>query len=309
MSSQSEGQVLELPAYRAVLSVDVKNFSGVKPADHHEWTEKIPLVLERAFHRAGHATAWDERRFPAGRGDGYVVGFRPELLPILVGPFLDSLQSELAYHHEMRTGSSPSGPRMRVSIAVGPLTDSDEGRLGDGSGASMIETHRLLDSEPVRRVLEESDPDVTFVAAIISARVYEDVVLSGYSATAPTEFVGVPVEVKTYSGNAFLRVPKLSGGLLERGLAVPGEQPAAAPGSEPVPQPISDGVANTVNGNVSGNVAQYRDYYHQGGDIFRGDIGQHVSGDGNLLIGRNVSGGVRHKARKAKGDKGEAGER
>lgn len=50
-----------------------------------------------------------------------------ELLPILVGPFLDGLQAELAYHSQLRSGGAPSGPRMRVNIAVGPLTDSDEG--------------------------------------------------------------------------------------------------------------------------------------------------------------------------------------
>jgi hypothetical protein len=35
MTSPPEAKVPELPAYRAVLSVDVKNFSGVKAAAHH----------------------------------------------------------------------------------------------------------------------------------------------------------------------------------------------------------------------------------------------------------------------------------
>jgi hypothetical protein len=256
----SPPEVPELPAYRAVLSVDVKNFSGVKAADHHELTEKIPLVLERAFARAGCGPAWEERRFPAGRGDGYVVGFRPELLPILVGPFLDGLQAELAYHSELRRGGG--GPRMRVSIAVGPLTDSEDGRLGDGSGASMIETHRLLDCEPVRRLLEDSDHEVTFVAAVISARVYEDVVVSGYSTKAPTEFVSVPVRVKTYQGTGFLHVPKPSGGLLERGLGAVDDE--TAPSSGAVSLPETGPVANSVTGKVGGNVSQYRDYYGNG---------------------------------------------
>ena len=260
MTSPSE--VPELPAYRAVLSVDVKNFSGVKAADHHELTEKIPLVLERAFERAGFASVWAERRFPAGRGDGYVVGFRPELLPVLIGPFLDALQAELAFYSQLRSG----GPRMRVSVAVGPLTDSDEGRLGDGSGASMIETHRLLDCEPVRRLLADSDQDVTYVAAVISARVYEDVVVAGYSTKAASEFVAVPVEVKTYQGTGFLHVPKPSGKLLEHGMGAAAEELAAAPKPEPeaTSRPEAGSVFNSVSGKVGGNVSQYRDYYGNG---------------------------------------------
>src|SRR5690348_1204957 len=39
----------ELPVYRAVLAVDVKDFGSVLAADHHRLTEMIPAVLERAF--------------------------------------------------------------------------------------------------------------------------------------------------------------------------------------------------------------------------------------------------------------------
>jgi hypothetical protein len=250
-------EVRELPAYRAVLAVDVKNFSGVIAVDHHRLTENIPLVLERAFQRAGYAPEWAARRFPAGRGDGYVVGFRPEVLPVLLGPVVDALQEELAYHHTMRVG----GPsfRMRVSIGVGPLTDSDEQRLGDGSGAAMIETHRLLDCDPVRTLLEDSDPDVTFIAVVISGRVYEDVVASGYASKAPSEFIAVPVTVKSYQGTAFLHVPRMSGKLLARGLDT--EEPIREE-SEPVrEEPAGGSVTNTVAGQVSGTVVQSRDIH------------------------------------------------
>ncbi|WP_158889477.1 hypothetical protein [Amycolatopsis anabasis] len=278
MAEQPEIPVLELPAYRAVLSVDVKNFSGLKAVDHHELTEKIPLVLEQAFARAGHAAVWAERRFPAGRGDGYVVGFRPEVLPVLVGPFLDSLQAELAYHHRMRSGGARA-LRMRVSIAVGPLTDSDDARLGDGSGSAMIETHRLLDCEPVRHLLEDSDPEVTFVAAVLSARVYEDVVVSGYSAKAPTEFAQVPVQVKRYQGAAYLHVPKPSGGLLERGLGPATERPDPAP--EFAPPPVeAGGVSNSISGKVGGSVTQLRDQYLGAGGVFQSG-GHYTRGDGD----------------------------
>lgn len=303
MTDNPHASAHELPPYRAVFSVDVKNFSGVAPADHHALTELIPTILERAFERAGHPEVWDERRFPAGRGDGFVVGFRPETLPILIGPFLDALQGELAYHHQMRLGRSAEPTRMRVSVAVGPLTDSDDTRLGDGSGAAMIETHRLLDCEPVRQLLESSDPEVTFVAAVISARAYEDVVLSGYAVKAPGEFVRVPVTVKSYQGDAYLHVPKPSGTLLSRGITMPDapspdEQVLAAlevPG-------VNAGVTNTISGAVGGNATQTRDYY-QLTDESRNAY-QHTVGDGNIVTGGSVRGGIQQNVDKnRKGDR------
>lgn len=245
-------QVRALPPYRALMAVDVKNFSGVRAADHHELTEKIPFVLARAFERAGFVSLWTERRFPAGRGDGFVAGFRPEALPVLVGPVVDGLQEELAYHHRMRSGGAPS-IRMRMSIGVGPLTDSDDGRFADGSGAAMVETHRLLDSDPVRRLLENSDPNTTFVAVVISPRVFEDVVATGYATKSPSQFIPVPVHVKTHRGTAFLHVPTPSGNLLSQGLAA--WRPAPA-----VPEPgAPGGVANNFCGLVGGHAAQTRD--------------------------------------------------
>lgn len=118
MTEDTRASADELPPYHAVLSVDVKNFSGVTPADHYALTELIPTILERAFERADHAAVWADRRFPAGRGDGFVVGFRPESLPILIGSFLDALQDELTYHHSMRLGRPGEPTRLRVSIAV-----------------------------------------------------------------------------------------------------------------------------------------------------------------------------------------------
>ncbi|MET9262650.1 hypothetical protein [Amycolatopsis sp. NPDC004079] len=296
MTANTDSPAHELPPYHAVLSVDVKNFSGVTPADHRALTELIPTILERAFERAGQTTVWEDRRFPAGRGDGFVVGFPPESLPIVVGPFLDALQDELAYHHRMRLGRNSEPTRLRASIAVGPLSDSGDARLGDGSGAAMVETHRLLDCGPVRDLLESSDPEVTFVAAVLSARVYEDVVLSGYAAKAPGEFVRVPVSVKSYVGDAYLHVPKPSGELLSRGITTP-DDPVHDNPAPPEEAPEAEGsVANMITRTVRGNAIQMRDRY-QWTDKSRHSH-QNAVGDGNVITGGSVRGGVRQNVRK-----------
>lgn len=250
-----DSRVRELPPYRAVLAVDVKNFSGVPAAQHRELTQRIPLLLKHAFTQANYASVWDDRRFAQSEGDGYVVGFRHEVLPILVGPVVDALQEVLELHNQMRTGGGPS-LRMRLSIAAGPLNDSGENQPGDGTGAAMVETHRLLDCEPVRQLLEASDPEVTFVAVVLSARVYDDVIVGGYSTKALTEFTPVQASVKTYRGTAFLHVPRPSGTLLQNGYGRPEEIPAP---EKPVPPPSDGAVHNSVTGSVSGQVVQLRD--------------------------------------------------
>jgi hypothetical protein len=51
----------------------------------------------------------------------------------------------------------------------------------------------------------------------VSARAYEDAVLSGYAAESANLYVPAPVQVKTFQGTAYLRVPHPSGDLLAKG--------------------------------------------------------------------------------------------
>ncbi|GGN27233.1 hypothetical protein GCM10011609_82420 [Lentzea pudingi] len=276
-----------LPPYRAVLVVDMENYSGHTAAQQREFTEIIPDLLQRAFERAGRAEVWEERRFPDSTGDGYAVGFRPESLPLLIGPFLDALQSELAYYDRiLRSGDRKSRLRLRAAITVGPLYESDSPRLGDGCGDSRVAAHRLVDAVEVRRLLELSDPDVTFLAAVISDRVHEDVVLGGHTTKSPSDYVRTSVSVKQFRGDAHLYVPKPSGDLLSRGFS----EDAEAKGDVRGPAEVGD-VRNEFSGKASGRVVQ------------AGSIGQlkqdnrdqsnriSVRGNSNTVAGRDIRGG------------------
>lgn len=225
-------QPAELPPYRAVLVVDVKDFSGRKSRFHKEITCQIPIILENAFTRCGHAELWGQG-FGDTTGDGYFHILDPVYLPYLLNPFLAALQDELTDQNSMLP-QEYGNLRMRVSLSVGPVTDSGEALLGDGNGATRIEAHRILDSDPVRDILERSN-DVTRVAAIVSQRVYEDAVLSGYAAEEAEEYVEVEAEVKSFEGRGYLRVPKPSGRLLREGFVVgkpDGDQVANEPGHQ-----------------------------------------------------------------------------
>jgi hypothetical protein len=262
----------ELPPYRALLVVDMKDFSGERGRDHGRLTEEIPRILRDAFRRRGIIDVWDERRFHGTTGDGYFAGFGSVYLPYLLNPFLVALQEELEYRNRVAPVTAHHRPiRMRVSVHVGPMTDSGTNALGDGSGAARVETHRLLDSDPVRELLKRS-AETTRVAAIVSARAFEDAVLSGYAADSPDLYVPAPVQVKTFQGTAYLRVPHPSGGLLVKGFRPDGGGGAGRPRDDDGPGGPDrvDGDTGsryrigTVHGSVGGSIAGSDGPVHMG---------------------------------------------
>lgn len=198
----------------------MKDYSGSSGREQTSLTQEIPGIMAEAFTRCGLDTVWQRKTFHNTTGDGYAVGFPTEVLPFLLNPYLGSLQRELEDRNR-HLPRSRAMIRMRVSVSVGPVTDTGTNLLGDGSGPARVELHRLLDSGPVRHLLAKSDPDSTFVAAVVSSRAYEDAVLSGYADEPSSLYVDAPVQVKTYHGNAYLRVPKPTGGLLTEGFRTP----------------------------------------------------------------------------------------
>jgi hypothetical protein len=214
MSSDIEKSVgtpsVPLPPYRAVIAVDAEKFS--RNADRYQQVigVAIPRVLEAAFQRSGLQHIWQERKYARHSGDGYVLGTPSEYLPYLIHPFLDHLQDVLggespglaALSRDMRL-------RLRVSIDVGPLPDTGGTSAVDAMGDAMINTHRLLDSDVVKRALADSHPDITLVAAILSRRAYEDAVLSGFSGVHASRLspAHVAVPAKEYAAEAYLYTP------------------------------------------------------------------------------------------------------
>lgn len=251
-----------LPPYRALLVVDMKDYSGNPSRYQTELTRLIPEILQAAFERAGLARVWSSKTAHSTTGDGYALVLPPELLPHLLNPYLSALQEELEHRNRSRPYGWNGPIRFRVSINVGPVVDSGENLLGDGSGAERVTLHRLLDSDPVRHLLNGSDPEVTQVAAIVSRRVYEDAVLSRLADEPESLYVEAGVEVKTYQGQAYLRVPKPSAGLLINGFL----KATPSPNPEP-PAPASasasawGGIGQQINGATgpinTGSGAQY----------------------------------------------------
>lgn len=204
MSDSRPRHTIDLPAYRAIVVVDVKNSTGIASAQQPHIRALIPEVLEAAFDRSGLSEQWADAWFPSSTGDGYIVGIPPAKLPWLIDPFIDNLQKVLAETDpKLRAIDRAMRMRMRLSINVGPLPD-------DGGGKPMDDTHRLLDSEPVRAELNRSSPDVTFLSAIVSDRAYQDAVAGRYTGLPPEVFREVTATVKDFTGKAWVYTPERS---------------------------------------------------------------------------------------------------
>jgi hypothetical protein len=219
----------ELPPYRAVLVVDTKEFGGHSDRGQAVLADAIPDVLALAFERAGLAHVWRTALFPHGTGDGFGLGFDTRHLPAVVMRFFDTLQEVLAERDtRFSDGARRVRLRMRASLNVGPVLDPGPGTGSAAAiGGAVITTHRLLDAPEVRDLLTRSDPGQTFLAVVLSQRVFEDVLLTEYARLPPSLLVARRVEVKEYTGTVHLYVPRPSGDLLTHGF-----------GTDEPPQPL-----------------------------------------------------------------------
>jgi hypothetical protein len=193
-----------MPVYRAVLVLDAEDYGSATSAQQSRITAEIVDVIGAAFARAGLAADWDARLFRerAHTGDGYFVGLPPERLPRLLDPFLRVLQQELCDRDATRPVRE-ARLRLRASIHVGPL-------LANGAGKPMTETHRLVESDDLRQALRDSDPEVTFLAVIVSQHVFEEWVRAGHTSLAPSQFRKVSVRVKQLAEDGYVYVPEPS---------------------------------------------------------------------------------------------------
>ncbi|MFB8216622.1 hypothetical protein G3I43_07435 [Streptomyces anulatus] len=289
-----------LPPYRGILAVDAKDFTG-RPAIEHEAVSRVlPELLKTALLRADLGDLWEERTFPATTGDGYVFGFDPARMPFVIHPLLLALQEVLTEFNVLSHGAVPI--RLRVSLHVGPLPETGD-EFG-GCGTARNDTHRLLDSRPVKAVLTSHNENITHVAAILSERCYEDAVAGGYTGRHPDHFVEVAatVEGKSFSRRAWLYVPQPSGPLYE---GTPVDSAAPEPVREPSPRSAESSGADKAarstdaiaapRGNINTGTV------HGGQSVRNHHVaGDHVAGD--RIAGDYVEGHKIGKIRRFQGD-------
>jgi hypothetical protein len=255
--------------YHAVIAADIKDFTGNTDIDNRMLARRLPQVLDMAFTRSN--LDFSCLDFAGQAGDSYFAGIDYHKLPYLIHPLLDHLQDVLAELDAEICGRRPR-MRLRVSIHIGPLPGDDDPTGPAAIGKAMNDLHRLLDADSARDALQHTDPDATFVAAVISQRAYEDAIQTGACALPSGRFTPISVHVKQFTGAAWLYVPKPSGQALHRGFICgdpdprtaqssavqvatdPGHARGATASGTPVPT-FQIGTAGQVAGTVTGPVA------------------------------------------------------
>ncbi|MEU4792488.1 hypothetical protein AB0F95_22540 [Micromonospora tulbaghiae] len=251
---------VDLPPYRAILAVDAKGFTA-EPGSIQEAISKSLLdLVGDALNGAGLHTEWEHPAFLGPTGDGFAVGLPTRVLPYLVDPFPRLLQQRLAEHNRQARARL----QLRVSLHVGPLPADPDNPYWTGNGDSRNDTHRLLDSAPVKAVLAAASPRVTFVACIFSDRVFEDVIAAGYAGMQPDHCLPVTamVEGKAFSRQAWLYLPEVSGNLLGVLPGTPITPPSES--GKPAPPRISGPRVKRNDGQVATTVESMTQ--HRGGD-------------------------------------------
>ena len=185
--------------YRLVVAVDIENYSKLNTLEQYEAQADLGDLLDRAATRAKlNRDTW----YTEIRGDGELAVLPADTdVPWVVARFISELERALG---ERKMNSAHRPPlRLRVAMHFGTLT---QGRFGP-VGQAPIVASRLLDAGIARRALAESaERDLVL---IVSARLYHDVIETGFYGLDVTRFSSVRVTVKgtTYSGYLDVKQP------------------------------------------------------------------------------------------------------
>jgi hypothetical protein len=245
---------------RSLLVVDAEEFTRNRDVDLADLHSEIRRVVGAACERSGLAETWKAVRFLQGTGDGVLVALPHEAMVSLIDPFIDHLQDVLS---EGASQLRARGLRLRLRIALHDGLVDDEHPVTAGISTATNDVSRLLDCDPLRAVLRDSDPTITYVVAIVSAEVFGRFVRGGHTRIPPGRFTKVRAEVKQFDQPAFLYVPTPS--QREDAHADP---PEDADASAPKPAPrggmsfgnisVTGANAQNVIGNQGGNIHQER---------------------------------------------------
>ncbi|MEV0314964.1 hypothetical protein [Nonomuraea fuscirosea] len=247
--AHSSNQSILIPDYRGILAVDAEGFTELSSIEHEVVVPLIQGILKSSLERAGLANIWKDRKFPQGRGDGYVFGFDPSKMPLVIDPWLRELQNVLS-----EDTASPIPIRLRVSLHIGPLPVN--GVEHDGNGTPRNDTHRLLNADQLKTIMAAASPHVTRVAAILSGRCYEDAVLSGRT-LHPDHFISVSATVrgKNFQQQAWIHLPAASGNLFDRRfIGEPGASDPPPPSASDTPSWQVREINKVTRGNLNSGV-------------------------------------------------------
>ncbi|WP_157251406.1 hypothetical protein [Nonomuraea typhae] len=190
--------------YRALLAADVEGFTAHPDVALPSVSLHLQQAIRGACEASGLGPTWDSLAFRVVKGDGVLAAFPIHALARLVDPFAAQVQRSLS---AMMPTLRSRGIRLRLRLALhtGLLDDRRPGAPGVSAATNTVS--RLLNSRPLYRALEASDPDTTFTALLLSSEVFENAVLGGRTALRPSQFTKVEATAKRFRRTAYLYVP------------------------------------------------------------------------------------------------------
>lgn len=236
---------------RVLLSVDAVDYGTGDDQRHRAIQTGLLAVLDHAAAQAGlDRSAWAKQQ--AGDGELAILpADQSDREPVVVDDFVRELSVALARHNEDLKDEARL--RLRLAIHFGAVAPGANGYVGKG----VVTVSRLVECTQIKNALRMMH--TANLAVILSAQVFNDVVVPRYTALPRTAFREVPVRHKEFAEPAYLLLPGYDIAALELPATEGGEPSGAAEtqadtgSSEPGP---SNGgrqatVSTTVNGNVT----------------------------------------------------------
>jgi hypothetical protein len=266
--------------YLTVVSLDIERFSRFTDPEKTEIASLFRNAVHRAFDRADLLHVYMKPRFLQNTGDGQLAGYPQEELGPIVDRIPSILQGELRELHR----SKKLCVRMRMGVSVGPVDNIKDKRVDVSPGQIVIDACRIADADATRRLLEQSDPNATYLAMAVTPTVLETTVMRKPLWLTAGEFaeVDITIEKKKYRTTAYLHVPSPSGELLRSGLVNLVGPTEDAETRIPLEERLCKRkhVDNSVGGDLSTGGGQSNQVGSVGRDIRDESIKADVSGKG-----------------------------
>jgi len=202
------------------VAYDVEHYSGRGTRREYATQRRLADILAFAFREAGAPADGVEVQ---EQGDGGLALLptggavdEPRLIVGLIGGLitgLNELNEDLVEQARVR---------LRVGLDEGVVHRASHGYVGE----AVIRVCRLRDAAQVRSALADSNAPLVAVAA---DGLYRDVLSQGYHGLPASAFTEADVEVKSYSGKAWIYVP---------GQRAPDALPASSAGQPAAGNPV-----------------------------------------------------------------------
>jgi hypothetical protein len=181
-----------------MFAADIAGFT--RPDRDEEIQSHLRLALYWTIREAftGSGIPWEDCLYQ-DRGDGPLVILPPAIPPhVIITPFPERLSHLIRRHN--RCATQPARMQVRAALSIGPVYRDEHGYSGEDINLLC----RMLDAPPLKRLLAGTG---TELALMVSARVYDTIVLRHPSLADPASFQPVRTRVKGTRIDAWIQAP------------------------------------------------------------------------------------------------------